>query len=128
MEGITRSGDMKDFTSSRPLLSLSRYALVEAVGAVLMMLFVMEVVLLVLAALVVVEVGFANEVVVVLVGSGVIVVVKMLDVLGKLLLITADNLVIVPAVTVPSVPMLLFASSRIPSSPMFAAICSSHEG
>ena len=93
-----------------------------------MMLFVMEVVLLVLAALVVVEVGFANEVVVVLVGSGVIVVVKMLDVLGKLLLITADNLVIVPAVTVPSVPMLLFASSRIPSSPMFAAICSSHEG
>ena len=128
MEGITRSGDMKDFTSSRPLLSLSRYALVEAVGAVLMMLFVMEVVLLVLAALVVVEVGFANEVVVVLVGSGVIVVVKMLDVLGKLLLITADNLVIVPAVTVPSVPMLLFASSRIPSSPMFAAICSSHAG
>ena len=93
-----------------------------------MMLFVMEVVLLLLAALVVVDVGLANELVVVLVGSGVIVVVKMLDVLRKLLLITADNLAIVPDVIMSSVPILLLASSKIPSSPRFAAICSSHEG
>ena len=92
-----------------------------------MMLFVMEVVLLLLAALLVVDVGFANELVVVLVGSGVIVVVKMLDVLRKLLLITADNLAIVPDVIMLPVPILLFASSKIPSSPRFAAICSSHE-